>query len=297
MGKSFFLVTDVDSILDFKIDKHGFIIYFEGKEIDLSRISSYWYRRGFLEIRSHKGNLAAYAEDVVSLRNNEASSLIELIHNYLVRIPHLSSIYNSELNRIDVFLQAASVGLDIPDYGLFSRKSDLKHFKSIHTRIVVKPIKNGISVVKHNNLYTNYTELFADSDIKQLDDTFFPSFFLSYIEKKYEVRTFYFNGKFYSLATFSQSDESTRIDFRKYNTKRPNRIANYILPASIEKKITLLMQKFNLKTGSIDIIVTPDDQFLFLEINPIGQFLNLEDMCNYNLTKMIAEYLSNPNGN
>ncbi len=39
------------------------------------------------------------------------------------------------------------------------------------------------------------------------------------------------------------------------------------------------MKRLNLRFGSIDLIVTPDDELVFLEINEQGQFLFLDERC------------------
>lgn len=50
------------------------------------------------------------------------------------------------------------------------------------------------------------------------------------------------------------------------------------------------MSRLDLNCGSFDFIKNKD-QYYFLEINPVGQFLGLSKICNYSLEKEIAEYL------
>jgi glutathione synthase/RimK-type ligase-like ATP-grasp enzyme len=94
------------------------------------------------------------------------------------------------------------------------------------------------------------------------------------------------------MAILSQNDEQTKIDFRHYNAQKPNRNVPYLLPEEISIKIDRLMKKLRLKTGSVDMIVTGADEFFFLEVNPVGQFLNVSHTCNYNLEKKVAAYLA-----
>lgn len=58
-----------------------------------------------------------------------------------------------------------------------------------------------------------------------------------------------------------------------------------------EKKIQKFMNKIGLKTGSIDVILTPENEFYFLEINPTGQFGWVSQNCNFYLEKEIAKFL------
>jgi hypothetical protein len=48
-----------------------------------------------------------------------------------------------------------------------------------------------------------------------------------------------------------------------------------------------------MNTGSIDLILTPNGEYFFLEINPMGQYDWLSKNCNYYIEKDIAEMLIN----
>lgn len=111
------------------------------------------------------------------------------------------------------------------------------------------------------------------------------------IDKLFEVRVFYLAGEFYSMAIFSQEDTQTETDFRNYNLTDPNRTVPFILPDKIRQKLSLLMNKLDLNSGSIDIIVSKELKFYFLEINPIGQFGMVSYPCNYYLEKSFANIL------
>ena len=93
------------------------------------------------------------------------------------------------------------------------------------------------------------------------------------------------------MAIFSQEDEQTKVDFRNYNKSKPNRCVPYKLPDYIMKKLDLFMQRMNLDTGSIDMIYTTNKEYVFLEVNPVGQYDMVSVPCNYNLHQKIAKYL------
>jgi glutathione synthase/RimK-type ligase-like ATP-grasp enzyme len=99
----------------------------------------------------------------------------------------------------------------------------------------------------------------------------------------------------YSMAIFSQLDEQTKIDFRNYNYEKPNRCVPYKLPDYIEVKIEMLMNKLSLNTGSIDLVFTTDNEYYFLEVNPVGMFSPLTWPLNYTIEKDIAIFLANQN--
>ena len=111
------------------------------------------------------------------------------------------------------------------------------------------------------------------------------------IKKDYEVRVFYLLGKLYSMAIFSQNDDQTKVDFRKYNSEKSNRNIPYKLPNEIEEKICKLMEHLNLNCASLDLIKDVNSEYILLEINVTGQFGMVDFPCNYGLHKKVAETL------
>ena len=52
------------------------------------------------------------------------------------------------------------------------------------------------------------------------------------------------------------------------------------------------MKKFNLNFGACDLIRTPEDEFVFLEINPNGRWWWIQELTKMNIAKDIAKFLS-----
>lgn len=51
------------------------------------------------------------------------------------------------------------------------------------------------------------------------------------------------------------------------------------------------MKDMNLSFGAFDYIVTLDDEWIFLEINPNGQWLWLEQSLDLDISQKIIDYL------
>lgn len=51
------------------------------------------------------------------------------------------------------------------------------------------------------------------------------------------------------------------------------------------------MEKMGLNYGAIDLIVTPDDQFVFLEVNPSGAWGWIEGRLSFPISESIADLL------
>lgn len=187
---------------------------------------------------------------------------------------------------------AKKSGLKIPDTLITNSKKQLVDFFNNNKRVISKPITNNVTLlIKEKISFMNYTEEVTKEDINDLNDFFYPTLFQEYIEKKYEIRVFVLKDKCFSMAIFSQLDEQTKLDFRKYNMKKPNRSVPFQLPKEVENNILSFMKKTEMDTGSVDLIMKENNEFIFLEVNPVGQFGMVSGPCNYYIEKRIAEYL------
>lgn len=224
--------------------------------------------------------------------NSEANSLLEYINYSLYESANLNlghpNMFNT--NRLKVMSIAQKHGLLIPNYEIITTGKHLTDSSNTLSRIVTKAISNGIYTEIENHRFYSYTELVEDTFYKENEhNQFFPSLITNLIEKKFEIRTFFIVDQFYSMAIFSQKNTQTKVDFRKYSD---NRREPFKLPKHIEVKLRHVFKELGLNCGSVDLIVNTDDEYVFLEINPVGQFDMTSRPCNYNLHKKVADYLT-----
>jgi ATP-GRASP peptide maturase of grasp-with-spasm system len=264
----------------------GSDIKISGENINfkLSEIKSVWYRRGRFNLNFK--NLKD--KEIEFLRQIEFNKITEYIYYKLSEINNINIFFNADVNKLIVCEIAQNVGLKIPKSLLISEK---KYLNGENLKLCTKSI-SGSTILNYDDFHSaGYTT--RVSDLKAIPDFFFPSYIQDYIEKKYEIRIFFLKNKFWSMAIFSQNDPTTDVDFRNYNRQKPNRTVPFSLPIDIQEKIKKLMRKLNLNSGSIDMIVSPNLEFYFLEVNPVGQFGMVSNPCNYNLHKIIALNLIN----
>lgn len=280
LGKSFIRVHE-DEIFDIKINEKRIYIESPRNCFFIDEITSVWYRRGGL-----KFNRLHYKNEAIHLNMNEYQHWLE---DYVIKVleskKHINKQSNSDINKLIVLEEAQKAGLDIPPYFLADNTNDVILKKTIIKTIGGNPRMEGILKDSSGMMYTTVIKQNENEN-----ENFFITFFQEKIEKHFEIRSFYLNGKVWSIAIFSQNDDQTKVDFRKYNDEKPNRKVPYNLPKNIEQKIHQLMQSLDLNSGSLDFIKS-DSQYYFLEVNSVGQFLGMSILCNYLLEKEIAEYL------
>ena len=214
----------------------------------------------------------------------------DMIYQHCPR--HIGNPNYMGLNRLLTLDNASKVGLLIPDYAVITNFSQIDSIDYIGETFVVKTIDNGVYQFLDGKAYYTYTEAMRKEDFRGKDVPLFPSVVMEIIEKKFEIRSFYLDGKFYSMAIFSQNNSQTAVDFRKYSDEKPNKNEPFKLPLEIEIKLDRLFRMHDLNCGSVDLIVDKDGNYVFLEINPVGQFQMTSLPCNYNLEQIIANYLA-----
>jgi glutathione synthase/RimK-type ligase-like ATP-grasp enzyme len=199
--------------------------------------------------------------------------------------------FTAELERrkLTDLIAAKGCGLKIPETTITNNRNELKLFLDKYGKAITKPIHSHINVDLGSHIYASTgTRLVAASDIEQLDEIFAPVLLQEYLEKDIEIRVFFSGEAYFPMAIFSQGNEKTSIDYRNYDDERPNRNVPFSLPEDILAKLIKFNKQINLNTGSIDLIITKNGDYYFLEINPNGIFDDLSVKCNYFIEESIA---------
>ncbi len=255
--------------------------------INFNDITSIWYRRGMFNYNIPKEEVGEY---FIHHEKQEWKSINEFLMLQCTK-NSINDYFMSDLNKNEILIKAINAGLKVPKTVIACNKNDVVSFFR-KEKIICKTISNILHKDIDGVVYTMRT---IEVEKEELPEYFSPSLFQELILKKYELRIFYFKRNFYAAAIFSQSDDNTIIDFRNYNYSKPNRIVPYNLNEELKIKIISLMEDVGLNSGSIDMIVTPDNNHYFLEINAVGQFGMVSKPCNYFCEKHLAKELLSAN--
>jgi glutathione synthase/RimK-type ligase-like ATP-grasp enzyme len=217
----------------------------------------------------------------------------EILHflNYLLK-RHSVSLYGqniiSEPSKPEVLEMAKRIGLSIPEYIVINSKAKLAGFMERKGRVICKSLESQNLFFfsdKPLELYNCFSSEINSSDLKDIPNNFFPSFFQEFIMKDLELKIFFFEGVFFSAALIPE-DNKFEVDIKA----SPYRCVPYSINDDLKTKLIKLMSHFNLKMGTIDVLIKGDTTY-FLEINPSGQFGNLSLECGYNIEEFIASEL------
>jgi ATP-GRASP peptide maturase of grasp-with-spasm system len=293
--QEYFKLTPKSIAFDNEIEIYFPDIHFGNKNKDFifrdTIVKKIWYRKWNVKVEIDsilsKKNNDKGVKNLLDLLVSETNAISSYLFYRLNNIKWLSQPSDKLKNKLVQQLVAESLGLLTPQTSVLNNQNHIDlAFKEKST--ITKLIDCSFSFNKNNSIFQSYTsvveKLYPQRDI-------FPSLIQKEIKKQFEIRVFYIEEEIYSAAIFSQQNKQTSTDFRHYDYASPNRIIPYELPDGIRQKITALMKKLNMNTGSIDLIVDTKDDIYFLEVNPFGQFGNISKECNYFLEKLVAENL------
>ncbi|MBP1631540.1 MAG: gwsG [Bacteroidetes bacterium] len=267
--------------------------YYDGINLT-DEISCVYYRRWLVPANFRLTNDSTLNDTLLQNLFYEAKEIRDFLFSNLeskVWIPNLKYL---SVNKLNVLEKAKEIGFNIPDYIVTNQKKELVNFYNNYNKdIICKAIGNYSKIYTDNGSIINtiYTKTIDDKLIKKLPDIFFISLFQKRITKLLELRVLYFNNKTYPIGVMSQENELTKFDSRKNSESIESRLVPINIPRSLTQKINKLMKTLNLNIGSLDFILDDNNDYYFLEVNPVGQIGGYSRRTTYNIEKQIIDYL------
>ncbi|HET6228322.1 MAG TPA: hypothetical protein VFF27_18725 [Bacteroidia bacterium] len=260
----------------------------DGSILKVNEVSVFFFRGGLLKERCEDYEQEGLSESLI--RTHLSYEFKTLVHFFYEAISEkcLGNLMQHPLNKLKQLKVAAECGLHVPSTFIRNCKSQvLEYVEDPETFLITKSIQENV-------LFQDSDSFYFDLKVNRiqpsaLPDRFFPSLFQYQQEKVMEIRSFYLDGKFYSLAMLLCASEQEVIDYRTMTEQL--RYAKYQLPDELQEKLRRMMKQLNLQTGSIDLIKDQAGIYYFLEINPTGQIGWVSDLGHYFLEEKIAQYL------
>jgi glutathione synthase/RimK-type ligase-like ATP-grasp enzyme len=214
------------------------------------------------------------------------SNLYELVDCKWLSSPN--SVYRAE-NKLHQLRAAAMIGWQIPPTIVTSSINSIKNFYQQHNQdIIIKPLANTIIDQGQTSEFI-FTNKVTDQIIQQIEDfDMTPSIFQKNINKQYELRVTVVGNDVFSASVDSQSDETTEQDWRRKKLQ----FKTAELPTQIQNLCLKLVKNLGLHFGAIDLIRTPEGEYVFLEINPNGQWVWIENQTGLNISDSVIEFLN-----
>jgi glutathione synthase/RimK-type ligase-like ATP-grasp enzyme len=277
-----------DSKVGLVIDQTIGSAYIVSKELTLglSEISSIWWRvKPFIYKNSDSGINGLWTEFAQREWQKVLNSLEFFASNALFVNSRISDFYAS--NKCIQLMIAKEVGFNIPNTLVSNDSSNISSFLNANGDTIYKTI-SWYSEPPDKVIFTSRVTI---RDIQSSTESIriSPGIFQKRIEKKYELRITTIGSKFFAVSIDSQKRSDTLLDWRR--NQFDLNYSSYKLPKRIKQMIAKMNKKLGLNYAAYDFIVTPDNEYCFLEVNPLGQWLWIEHKTNLPISLALAELL------
>ncbi len=266
-----FYIINENIYRDVIIDYENNVIRVGGH--DLKKFRAVWFRKypdtlkdsqkDRIYKKLHKSVIAFSLEESWAFRDYFFYELKKL------EIPWLTKPFNMIQNKAIQMQMAKNRGLLIPKSFIVNHRKDILQLIEDGKEYITKPFEN-CSHLKYKNRNIPMKTVIINSHYDNLPETFRPALIQERVIKKFELRIFFLLGKFYT--TRVMDDDNSEVDHRVSIIENNGRFEVYQLPKNIENKLSLLLNDLELNCASIDMIVSTNNEFIFLEVNPTGQF-------------------------
>lgn len=266
--------VDIFEEYTFSISDKGWKISSDLWSVSESEITSIYYRKPMLP------DLSAFEEKYRFMIQKDIISLINgIVDSFSFTVLTKPSILRVVENKIYQLNYLRHRNIPIPRSYIGNSNKGWRNLSS--KQLIIKPISTG--KVKSKNGEEMYPTSIFDGIQENIKLT--PVYIQEYIEKKFEVRITIVDKQIYAV----RIDSLNRVDWRLDYTN--HKYSNITCPRDIEENCLRMMRDFKLKFCTFDYIVTPENRWIFLELNPNGQWLWLELITGMDISKKIVDIL------
>lgn len=265
---------------------------YAGESISSERVCSVWMRRIWTPTLGEELD-PQFQESCARESLAALNGFFDQLRNCLW-VDDLERISVAE-NKLRQLRVATEVGLKIPQTLVTNNAKQAREFFQQLAGKMVAKLLTPLSYSMEASSFFVYTNAVSEQDLQEAELLrYSPMVFQEQIPKRRELRVTFVAGKLFVGALDASGYAAATMDWRR---ARPEKChwEEEELPAEVAGCLQKLMAEFGLLFGAIDLIETPDREYVFLEVNPTGEWGMLERDLNYPISEAIASALLSEN--
>ena len=199
-------------------------------------------------------------------------------------------VYTAHCNlKIPNLRKAKAYGFEIPDTIVTNSMDELTKFASKHGG---KIIYKTLTYYYEDPDIAIFTARIPDGQLVALKEnlSLAPCLFQNEVAKLYELRITVVGEEIFPVRINSQTSEEASVDWRRDQMDK-SLYENYKMDTDFSRKLLGLHKDLGLTYGAYDFIVDKNGNRIFLEVNPGGQWLWLEQILGLQISRSIAQFL------
>ncbi len=255
--------------------------------IELTSSWNIWNRRIMIPDKN-KGMPKDLQDLVIDECEKTWDGLLMAHRGKVVNSPQNHFYANSKLDQIRFALKN---GMYTPDTIVTNEPSKLRDFYEKHNGNICFKLQKGAVIRTPEGNKVIYTNKVTKEQMKNASlVSSHPSLFQEYIDKEFEIRIIATDKTTTGIAIHSQDSEVSKVDYRSYDLENV-KYCHVEIPENVRSFCQSMLSHYELHFGAFDFIYSKEGKYFFLELNPNGQWLWLEEQSEYNLTGEVADNL------
>lgn len=292
-GQDYPMKSEISTFIDCATDTR-FVVSGAGGELDLESFDVVWWRRyhGF----NVSGNFHPDDEKIIQLENRMLSRHFPHLVSPSARwinSPEGEMLGSSKLKQLRV---AKDVGLLFPKTLATNSRAEAKRFidllEGAGKRAILKTFLPHCWLNEGDTPAYAYTSAITAPQL--VEDSMFrvcPVILQERMDSVCEIRAVFMGQACVAVEHNHASGGRNHLDART-SALRDRNLKVHALPAELVGRCVKLMASLSLVFGSFDLLLTPDGEYVFLEINPQGQWAWLDSECEeLNLVSAFCDFI------
>ncbi|TNE51190.1 MAG: MvdD family ATP-grasp ribosomal peptide maturase [Deltaproteobacteria bacterium] len=305
----------LQSVREAIVSKGGDVVHFEADRVPADRsLSVEWNDIDLIRLDCREGEVASHDISAVWMRHFEPGAQppegIDPDFAHAVALQTEVLVWDM-LACLDVFMLdppgplrhapqkvrqlqlARSLGINIPKTLATNNPEAVRRFAKTCPNGVITKLPDSAMVFAEGDEGEEpiYTRRMTDEELEHLEGLeLCPMLFQEFVPKHKELRLTVVGHQIFAAAIGGQGTES--LDDWRSDSQSVSSFEPYpSLPDSLHKKILQLFDAIGLNFGTVDLILTPDGKYVFLELNSISYFDFVEQSTGLPISDAIADLL------
>ena len=249
-----------------------------GGVLDLDSIRAVWWRRP-QPFRPATGMSQTNLRFALSEATTAFQGLYQSLDAHWINEPARDSVAAHKSYQLAL---AQQIGLDIPPTVMTNDVEEARvFFRRYEGEVIYKQF------IALPNSWRETRRLTPEDEVQADSIAYAPVIFQKHVSAVADLRVTAVAGAFFAAAT----DVRDAVYPQDVRMNLDAKYAPHDLPPEVTAKLSALMQRLGLIYGAIDLRLTPEGRYVFLEINPAGQFLYIEKATGQPISAALADAL------
>ncbi|GLQ76044.1 MvdC/MvdD family ATP grasp protein [Vibrio penaeicida] len=187
---------------------------------------------------------------------------------------------------------ARKVGLNLPNTLTSNSPEAVRDFFADNNGKIITKMQTAFSVWNDDVEQVVFTNKVEEEHLEKLEElNLCPMVFQEHVIKDVELRATVVGNQVYCASIDPDIMKGMETDWRKRGVYTLDKWQPFELPQEEADKLIRLATELKLNYGAADLILTPDGQYKFLEINPCGEFYWMDIYQKLGICEAIAQNL------